>query len=183
MEDRRRFIGLAAAGAATAVFIPGAASAKSMASLDAEANAALAKLVSENAAAAALSRKAKATLVFPNIVKAGLVFGGAYGKGVLKQGGKVVAHYQTAAGSFGFQAGAQSYGYAMFLMSQSAVDYLHDSKGWEIGAGPTVVVVDEGVAAEISSSTIKNDAYAFVFNQQGLMAGISLNGSKISKMK
>ena len=85
--------------------------------------------------------------------------------------------------SLGLQAGAQSYGYAVFLMTDKAVKYVHDTHGWEIGVGPTVVVVDEGVAKNLSSTTLKDDAYAFIFSQQGLMAGISLEGTKISRIK
>ena len=67
-------------------------------------------------------------------------------------------------------------------MTQKAVDYIHESHGWEIGVGPTVVIVDEGVAKNLSSSTLKDDAYAFIFDQKGLMAGISLEGTKISRI-
>ena len=130
-----------------------------------------------------ISRSAKAVLVFPNIVKAGLVFGGSYGEGVLMRGSRVDGYYNSVSGSWGLQAGAQSYAYALFLMTDSAVDYLSKSKGWEIGVGPTVVVVDEGVARNLSTSTLKDDAYAFIFDQQGLMAGVSIEGSKISLIK
>ena len=116
--------------------------------------------------------------MFPNIVKAGLIVGGAYGEGALFRGGKVVRYYNSVTGSWGLQAGAQSYGYVVFLMTDKAVNYLYKSKGWEIGVGPTVVVVDEGVAKNLSTSTLKDDAYAFIFDQQGLMAGLSIEGSK-----
>jgi lipid-binding SYLF domain-containing protein len=68
-------------------------------------------------------------------------------------------------------------------MTDKAVDYLNKSKGWEIGVGPTVVVVDEGVAKNLSTSTLKDDAYAFIFDQKGLMAGLALEGTKISPIK
>jgi lipid-binding SYLF domain-containing protein len=86
-------------------------------------------------------------------------------------------------GSWGLQAGAQSYGYAVFLMTQRAIHYIHNTHGWEIGVGPTVVVVDEGAAKNLSTSTLKDDAYAFIFNQQGLMGGVSIEGTKISHIK
>jgi lipid-binding SYLF domain-containing protein len=95
----------------------------------------------------------------------------------------VSGYYNSVSASWGLQAGAQSYGYVVFLMSDKAVKYLHKTKGWEIGVGPTVVVVDEGVAKNLSSSTLKDDAYAFIFDQQGLMAGISIEGTKISPIK
>lgn len=151
--------------------------------LNADSRQALQALYKTHPFAETISQKAKAVLVFPNIVKAGLVFGGSYGEGVLMQGTKVEDYYNTVSGSWGLQAGAQSYGYAVFLMTDKALKYLADSKGWEIGVGPTVVVVDEGVAKNLSSSTLKDDAYAFIFDQQGLMAGISIEGSKISKIK
>ena len=151
--------------------------------LNKDANQALAMLYRTNPAAQALSKNAKAVLVFPNIVKAGLVFGGSYGEGVLKKGAQTVGYYNSASASWGLQAGAQSYGYAVFLMTDKAVDYLNKSQGWEIGVGPTVVVVDEGAAKNLSSSTLKDDAYAFIFDQKGLMAGLALEGTKISHIK
>ena len=140
-------------------------------------------LTDSNPLAADISKKAKAVLIFPNIVKAGLVFGGAYGEGVLQSNGVVDGYYNSITASFGWQAGAQSYGYVVFLMSDKAVKYLRDTKGWEIGVGPTVVLVNEGVAKNLSSSTLKNDAYAFIFDQQGLMASLSIEGTKISRIK
>jgi len=67
-------------------------------------------------------------------------------------------------------------------MNDKAVKYLEDTHGWEIGVGPTVVVVDEGIAKNFSTSTLKDDAYAFIFDQQGLMAGVSIEGSKITQL-
>ncbi|MBV1786636.1 lipid-binding SYLF domain-containing protein [Marinobacterium sp. D7] len=130
-----------------------------------------------------LSHNAKAILVFPNMIKAGLVFGGSYGEGALMRGSTVVDYYNSVSGSWGLQIGAQSYGYAIFLMSDDAVSYLDKSKGWELGVGPTVVLVDEGIARNLSTTTLKEDAYAFIFDQQGLMAGITIEGTKISLIK
>ena len=129
------------------------------------------------------SHDAKAILIFPNVVKAGLIFGGAYGEGELQQGSRVDGYYNSVTGSWGLQAGAQSYSYVVFLMTNKAVRYIHETHGWEIGVGPTVVVVDEGKAKNLSTSTLKDDAYAFIFDQKGLMAGISLEGTKISRIK
>ena len=150
--------------------------------LNKDSDQALQKLYETNSVAGAISKQAKAVLIFPNIVKAGLVFGGAYGEGEMKQGSKIDGYYNSVTASWGFQAGAQSYGYVVFLMNQKAVDYVHDSKGWEIGVGPTVVVVDEGAAKNLSTSTLKDDAYAFIFDQKGLMAGVSIEGTKISRI-
>jgi lipid-binding SYLF domain-containing protein len=144
---------------------------------------ALQALYRTNPLAEMLSHKAKAVLIFPNIVKAGLIFGGSYGEGELRKGMKVDGYYNSVTASWGLQAGAQSYGYAVFLMTNEAQKYVHDSHGWEIGVGPTVVMVDEGVAKNLSTSTLKDDAYAFIFGQQGLMAGVSIEGTKISPIK
>jgi lipid-binding SYLF domain-containing protein len=100
----------------------------------------------------------------------------------LIKGSEVVDYYNTVTGSWGLQAGAQSYAYAVFLMSDEAVSYIEKTKGWEIGTGPTVVVVDEGVAKNLSTSSLQDDAYAFIFSQQGLMAGVSIEGTKISRI-
>jgi lipid-binding SYLF domain-containing protein len=151
--------------------------------LHTDADQALHRLTSTSPLAAELSKKAKAVLIFPNIVKAGLIFGGAYGEGVMKQGAKIAGYYNSVSASFGWQAGAQSYGYVVFLMSNKAVKYLRETKGWEIGIGPTVVVLDEGVAKNLTSSTLKDDAYAFIFDQQGLMASLSIEGTKISHIQ
>jgi lipid-binding SYLF domain-containing protein len=184
-QDRRELIALAGASGlslALGLTTPAAAAA-SLASINRDAGEALAQLRRSNRTANWLAPRARATLIFPNIVKAGLGVGGSYGKGVLRVGSRVDGYYHSASASFGLQAGAQSYGYAVFLMTQKAVKYIHESQGWEIGVGPTVVVVDEGIAKNLSTSTLKDDAYAFIFNQQGLMAGISLEGTKISKIK
>jgi len=150
--------------------------------LDRDSRQALQMLYKAEPVAETLSHTAKAVLVFPNIIKAGLVFGGSYGEGELIKGAKVVDYYNSVTGSWGLQIGAQSYGYAVFLMTDEAVSYLEKTKGWEIGVGPTVVVVDKGVAKNLSTSSLKDDAYAFIFDQQGLMAGVSIEGTKISRI-
>jgi len=175
---------VAAALAGSAMVSYGTAHAASTASdLNRDADQALQTLYRTNPVAEAIAKQSRAVLVFPNIVKAGLIFGGAYGEGELKQGGRVANYYNSFSASWGLQAGAQSYGYAVFLMNQKAVDYLDRSEGWEIGVGPTVVLVNEGVAKNLSTTTLKDDAYAFVFDQKGLMAGVSIEGTKVSKIK
>lgn len=160
----------------------GTASAATADDLNRDSAQALQTLVNTNPVAANMARNAHGVLVFPNIVKAGLVFGGAYGEGTMMKGGHVTDYYNSVTGSWGLQLGAQSYGYVVFLMNNKAVDYIDKSSGWEIGVGPTVVVVDSGMAKNLSTSTLKDDAYAFVFNQQGLMAGVSIEGTKISRI-
>jgi lipid-binding SYLF domain-containing protein len=146
-----------------------------------EAHAALASLYEKVPEAKALGAKATAILVFPKITKAGLGIGAQHGDGALIKGGKTVAYYKTSGGSFGLQAGAQTYGYAMFFMNDNAVQQLDKANGFEIGVGPSVVVMDEGKAKNVTTTTMKDDIYAFVFGQKGLMAGVGLQGNKISK--
>jgi|TARA_B100000614_G_C14557415_1_gene496009 lipid-binding SYLF domain-containing protein len=182
--NRRSFIGLALALAAlVSLGTFEKAKAATAEDLNKEAQLALDKLYRTNPVAKDISEKAEAVLVFPSIVKAGLVFGGAYGEGVLMEDGAVKNYYNSVTGSWGLQAGAQSYGYAVFLMNDKAVNYLKESHGWELGVGPTVVVVDEGAAKNLSTSTLKEDAYAFIFDQEGLMAGVSIEGTKISEIE
>lgn len=171
-----------AAAAIASMSVINPANAATAEDLDKDSRQALQTLYTTEPVAETLSRTAKAILVFPNIVKAGLVFGGSYGEGELIEGSKVVDYYNSVTGSWGLQIGAQSYGYAVFLMTDKAIGYIKETKGWEIGVGPTVVVVDEGVAKNLSTSALKDDAYAFIFSQQGLMAGVSIEGTKISKI-
>jgi lipid-binding SYLF domain-containing protein len=166
--------------AMTAVFA-GAAHAAA-ADIAASSRAALKKLYAVQPSTKVLGNKAKAILVFPRILKAGFMFGAQGGDGALLKGGKVSGYYRTLAASYGFQAGVQSFGYALFFMTDSAVDYLAKSDGWEIGTGPSVVIIDEGMAKALSTTTLKDDVYAYIFNQKGLMAGMGIQGSKITRI-
>ncbi len=150
--------------------------------IDRDVDTAIAKLYATTSAAKELSKVAKGVLVFPNVMKAGFIVGGQYGTGALRKGGKTVGYYNTAAASYGLQIGAQTLGYAMFFMTDKALDYLKKSEGWEIGVGPNIVVVDEGAARALTTSTAKDDIYVFFFNQKGLMAGIGIQGSKITQI-
>jgi lipid-binding SYLF domain-containing protein len=160
-----------------------AASAETAAEIDRDVDNAIQKLYTASPTAKELSTVAKGMLVFPSVVKGGLIIGGQYGKGALREGGKTVGYYNTAAASYGLQAGVQSFGYAMFFMTDSALKYLKESSGWEIGVGPSVVVVDEGLARSLTTSTAKEDIYAFFFGQKGLMAGLGIQGSKITQIE
>ena len=182
---RRTFLNLfiATATAFSIGVICSSANAATAEDLNRDANQALQTLYKTNPTAKDIAKNAKAILVFPKIIKAGLVFGGSYGEGVLTKNSEVVDYYNSVSASWGLQAGAESFGYAVFLMNDKAVQYLTKTKGWEIGVGPTVVVVDEGVAKNLSTSTLKDDAYAFIFDQQGLMASLSIEGTKISRIK
>ena len=157
--------------------------AASAAEIDRDVNASLKVLYAKSQSARALSEKAVGILVFPGIAKAGFIVGGQYGQGALRKGGRTTGYYSTAAASYGLQAGLQKFGYALFFMSDSAMGYLDRSDGWEIGTGPSIVIVDVGAAGALTTTTAKSDIYAFFFNQKGLMAGIGLQGSKITKIK
>ncbi len=162
---------------------PVPAFAASKAEIDRNVDPALKTLYSKYPAAKELAKNAKAVLIFPQIVKGGFLVGGLYGEGALRKGSKTVAYYNTVAASYGLQAGIQKYAYALFFMTDAAFAYLDRSDGWEIGVGPSIVIVDEGMAKSITSTTAKSDVYAFFFSQQGLMAGMGLQGSKITKIE
>lgn len=153
------------------------------AELTSESQAALARVVASVPLAKSLQSKALAVLVFPKITKAGLGIGGQYGEGTLLKAGKAAAYYKTTGASFGLQAGGQQYGYAMFLMNEKAVSQLDAAKGFEVGVGPSVVMVDEGMAKTTTTTTLKDDIYAVVFGQKGLMAGLGIQGNKISRIQ
>ena len=147
-----------------------------------ESQAALKQLYAAAPLAKELGPKAYAILVFPEVTKAGLGIGGQYGEGALLKGGKAVAYYKTTGASFGLQAGGQKYGYAMIFMNAKALEQLDNKNGFEVGIGPSVVLVDEGMAKTTTTTTMKDDIYAFVFGQKGLMAGLGIQGNKIKRI-
>jgi lipid-binding SYLF domain-containing protein len=152
------------------------------AEIDRDVDAALKRLYATTPAAKTAGAKAKGVLVFPSIVKGGLIVGAQYGKGALRKGRHTVGYYETVSASYGLQAGVQKFGYALFFMDDAALAYLDRSDGWEIGVGPSVVVVDEGLAKALTTTTLKDAVYAFFFEQKGLMAGLGLQGSKITRI-
>lgn len=161
---------------------PVAVRAQSAEEVNIEVHHALKRLYAQNPVARALGQEAVAVLVFPSIVKAGFVFAAQYGRGALLEDGVVTGYYSTGGGSVGFQAGGAEYGYALFFMNDRALAYLRKSKGWSLGAGPQFVLVDEGFAKNFSTTTARKDIYGVVFNQKGAMAGIGIEGSKISRI-
>jgi lipid-binding SYLF domain-containing protein len=152
------------------------------AELTSASQAALQQLLASVPLAKTLAPTAHAILVFPEVTKAGLGVGGQYGEGALLKKGTALAYYKTTGASFGLQAGAQKYGYAMFFMNEKALAQLDTSKGFEVGVGPSVVLVDEGMAKTTTTTTLKDDIYAFVFGQKGLMAGLGVQGNRITKI-
>jgi lipid-binding SYLF domain-containing protein len=159
------------------------AEAASAASLDGDATAALNALYKRYPSAAKLSKDAKAIVVFPKITKAGLMIGGESGNGVMRVQGKTVGYYNTSGVSYGLQVGAQTYGYALFLMTDKAVKAIGTAEGFEIGVGPSIVVMDDALAKKTTTTTAQKDIYAFIFSQKGLMAGAGIQGSKITRIK
>ena len=172
---------IAGFGLSTAVCTPALAANK--AELDRDSRQALDHLVATVAAAKALNAKSVAVLVFPAITKAGFMIGGQYGEGVLWRRGKAVGYYKTTGASYGLQAGAQTYGYAMFFMKDKAVAALGTAEGFEVGVGPSVVLMDEGMGKSTTTTTMQDDIYAFIFSQKGLMAGLGIQGNKIDKIE
>jgi lipid-binding SYLF domain-containing protein len=173
---------LLASATLTAVNARAASLAPSTSEINRNVTSALSSLYSHNEAARALGAKAQAVLVFPDIRKGAFILGAQYGYGALRRGRKTIGYYRTGAASYGFQAGVKKFGYALFFMTPSALAYLEKSAGWAIGTGPSVVVVDQGMARSLTTTSLRSDVYAFVFDQKGLMAGIGLEGSKITKI-
>jgi len=161
---------------------PRTGEAASAAELNAEGAAALKTLRANNLAANKLAPDAKAVLVFPDVVKAGFMFGGQIGEGVLLEQGRPAGYYNSVAASYGLQAGIQKFGYALFFMDDASLSGFQDSTGFEIGVGPSIVLVDEGFANSMTTTTIRKGIYAFIFDQKGLMAGLGLQGSKITRV-
>ena len=129
------------------------------------------------------SNRAKGILVFPHIAKGGFIVGGMGGNGALiRPGGAIRDFYQTGGLSYGLQAGVQKYGYALFLMDNDAFANINRAGGWEVGSSPSLVVVDKGAAASLSTTTVDKGTYAFFFNQKGLMGGLGLQGTKITRI-
>jgi len=147
-----------------------------------EAQTAYDRLLAQHPVAALLAKDAKGVLVFPNVLKAGFVVGGYHGTGALRKGDAFVARFGTTGASYGLQAGVQSYSYAMFFMRDSDLAYLESSSGWEVGVGPSITVIDQGKAASMTSTTAREGVYVIFYDQKGLMAGLGIQGSKITRL-
>jgi len=170
------------------IFTANPAVAENRTALGQDVHAAVTSLMGATPAAKELAGVAKGMLVFPNITKAGFIVGALYGNGALvhgnpKSGFYITDYYNIAAASYGLQVGIQSFGYILILMTDSAIKHVETSSGWEIGVGPSVVVVDAGMAKTLSTKTANSDIYAFTFGQKGMMAGLGLQGTKVSKLE
>ncbi len=178
---RPLFATLIVAAAVFSALVPKPGIAGSASEIDRDVDAALASLYGQTPKAKEIGGTVKGILVFPKILKAGLLIGAQGGEGALRMKGKTAGYYSTVAVSYGLQAGVQWFGYAMFFRTDEALGYLDRSGGWEIGSGPSIAIVDEGLAKSMSTTTLKDDIYVFFFDQKGLMAGLGLQGTKISK--
>lgn len=142
----------------------------------------LKELEASTPAARRAAKTAHSVLVFPSVLKAGFVFGAETGDGVLFRNGKVAGYYNLSGGSWGLQIGGQDFAYALFLMTPKAEDYLDKSGGWQAGTGPSITVVNKGAAAEVDTTTATHDVLAFPYNGKGLMADLTFQGAKITRL-
>lgn len=170
------------AGAVAGAVAPRRAAAETRAEIDASVAQALRQLRAMPNTAP-LFERARAILVFPRIVQGGFIVGGQYGEGALLRGGRTEGYYSIAGASFGLLAGVQRARLAMFFLTDEAIRALMAADGWEIGTGPSVVALDRGLQANITATTLLEPVYAISFDQQGLMAALALNGTKISRVQ
>jgi len=165
--------------AVVAVATP-AAEAATAAEIDAKVDQALSRFLQDSPEGSELADKAVAILVFPDIVKGGAIIGGQYGEGALRVDGATKAYYTNAGASIGFQFGGQTYAYFMFFMTEDALSYLDTSDGWDVGAAPTLVWGGDGWSQGLSVQDIQQDIVVFFADQNGMMAGAGLQGTKIT---
>jgi len=151
--------------------------------IDAKSNTAIQQFYKEVKGGEAFLSKVKGYLVFPAVVKAGFVVGGKYGEGVLRVNGRSVSYYSIAAGSVGFQLGAQKASYIIAFVTQDALDKFMRSNGWEAGVDGAITVAKWGAGTDISTISYKNPIYGFVFGEKGLMYNLNLEGTKFTKIK
>ncbi len=160
------------------------AAAASALEIDAAVESALGRFYQEVPAGRELAAKAKAVLVFPNVVKAGFGIGGEYGEGALRAGGRTLGYYNTVAASIGLQIGAQARSEIVLFMTEGALAQFQASDGWEVGVDGSVALIEVGVAGEIDTTSALNEpVIGFIYGEQGLMANLSLEGTKISKLE
>jgi len=176
------FLGVMLAAASLWCLVPTIALGASASEINSSSAAALNNLYRNTPGARALANKSKGILIFPNIVKGGFIVAGQYGDGALRERGRTVGYYRSVAASVGFQAGAQAFGYVLFFMDNDSLRYLDKSDGWELGTGPSLVVLDKGFGKNLSTTTLQKGVYAFIFDQKGLMGGVGIQGSKITKI-
>jgi lipid-binding SYLF domain-containing protein len=166
-----------------AIALSGSAQAASAVEIDAKVNASLKRFYKEVDAGKELANKSKGVLVFPSVIKAGFGIGGEYGEGALRINGRTVNYYNTAAASIGLQLGAQAKTVILLFMEREALSGFQNSDGWEVGVDGSVALVTIGAGTAIDTTNIKDPIIGFVFNNKGLMYNLTLEGSKITKLK
>jgi lipid-binding SYLF domain-containing protein len=167
-----------------AVFILGAsdrASAYSAAKLERLSTKALHHLYEQNPKARTLGEKAVAVLVFPEVLKAGFLVAAQRGDGVLFKNGQVAGYYNMTSAGYGIQAGIQKLSYALLFMDEDSLKYLKKSDGFDIGSAPGLVMGDQGFSGSMSVASFQHGIAAFIWGQQGLMGGLGLQGTKITR--
>ena len=186
--NRRTFFSLTAIALASSLAACGSTSTPTEAAskrkeIDAGVDGALNKLYSSTPGAQAQAAKAKGILVFPSVLAAGLVVGGEYGEGALRQAGTSVGYYKTSTASFGLQIGAQSKAVIMMFMTQDALEKFRTSdKGWTAGVDGSVAVAKTGANGTLDTATTNAPIVGFVLTNSGLMANLSFEGTKVSKL-
>lgn len=150
--------------------------------LDAASTGALDKLYSTVKGSRELASRARGILVFPNTVSAGFFVGGEYGDGVLRVGNTTRGFYRTISGSLGWQIGAQSKALILMFMTQDALDKFVASNGWQAGVDATVAIAKVGANGQLDTNTAQQPIVGFAVTNAGLMAGLSLEGTKVTKL-
>jgi len=149
--------------------------------IEASVDAAL-KLFNQVKGGKELLQKAKGVLVLPGVFKAGFIFGGEYGEGALRIGGKTVDYYSIAAGSFGLQIGGQTKNVIICFMEEEALKKFRASAGWKAGADGSVAAIQTGAGASIDTTQIKDTIVSVIFGQKGLMANATIEGAKLTRI-
>ena len=151
--------------------------------IDVSVDVALARFTKEVKGAKEFLDAAKGVLVIPNVIQAGLIIGGEYGEGAMRIGGKTFGYYNIAAGSFGYQIGAQEKDIILVFMDEAALRKFRNSDNWQAGVDGTVTVMEYGAEGSVDTTKFKEPIIGFVFGQKGLMAGAMIKGSKFTKLK
>jgi lipid-binding SYLF domain-containing protein len=151
-------------------------------SIDAGVDAAMTNLDSQVPGARELLRNARGVLVFPGVVSAGLVVGGAYGKGALRENGRTAGYYSTTTASIGWLAGAESKAVFVLFMTKESLDKFVASQGWTAGVDASVTLLKIGADGHVTTQTAQGPIVGFVLTNGGLMADLSVEGAKISKI-
>lgn len=151
--------------------------------IDIKVDAAVKRFKSEVQGGDAFLKKAKGVLVFPEVMKAGFGIGGEYGEGALRINGKTVDYYSTASASIGFQLGAQLKTVVLVFLDQKELDKFRSSSGWEAGVDGSVALIELGAGKDINTVDMRDPIVGFVFSNKGLMYNLTLEGSKMTKLK